>query len=187
MRLPTFLCWISLAAPGLAAGNLFTFLPYSITAIGRGLTQSDALASLTVQVQRYQDQCRNQDLGHPVLGAVLESQDDPEPFVETQTLTCERVLASPASLPTSLRIFPNPWRADRALVPSIHFDAVASGSSVTLFTASARFVKTVRAEGTSADWDLTNDAGQSVASGLYFYLLTDPDGRQVRGPVSVIR
>ncbi|MBI4375668.1 MAG: hypothetical protein HY549_04370 [Elusimicrobia bacterium] len=47
-----------------------------------------------------------------------------------------------------------------------------------------RWVRTIPAED---GWDLNNDAGQKVASGLYLYLGTDGLGRRARGVLAVIR
>ena len=41
--------------------------------------------------------------------------------------------------------------------------------------------------GTSASWDLANDKGDKVASGIYVYLITDGQGNKAKGKVAVIK
>lgn len=38
-----------------------------------------------------------------------------------------------------------------------------------------------------AQWALTNDRGQAVASGVYLYIITDPEGRSSRGKLAIMR
>ena len=56
-----------------------------------------------------------------------------------------------------------------------------------IFTVSGHKVKELSAPGGSMTWDLTNDNGRTVASGLYFYLITDSQGDKVRGKLAVIK
>ena len=87
-----------------------------------------------------------------------------------------------------VEVFPNPWRADRGWPVIINFTRMAPNSTVKIFTLSAHWVKTLSAAGGSTTWDLTNDAGQNVASGYYFYLITTPDDNQtVHGKLAIIR
>ncbi len=87
----------------------------------------------------------------------------------------------------SVRIFPNPWRADRGYTPLVTFDQLTPGATVKIFTVSGHFVKALPTSGSTATWDLTNDAGQNVASGLYFYLITNSGDQRLRGELTVIR
>jgi hypothetical protein len=86
----------------------------------------------------------------------------------------------------SARVYPNPWRAARG-DGDIVFDQLPANSTVKIFTVSSRWVKTLSAPGGSVSWDLTNDAGDKVASGLYFYLITDSQGNKTRGKFAIIR
>jgi peptidoglycan/xylan/chitin deacetylase (PgdA/CDA1 family) len=79
-----------------------------------------------------------------------------------------------------VKVSPNPWRAgDR----NITIGPLPPNSTVKVFTMSARLVKTLDASGV---WDLTNNTGESVASGFYIYLVTDGND-QKRGLIGVIR
>jgi hypothetical protein len=86
-----------------------------------------------------------------------------------------------------LRVFPNPWRADNATA-FITFDRIPTGSTVKLFTVSGRWVRSVHADSSGAFWDLRNDKGDKVASGVYLFTVTVPGTSDIgRGQVHVIR
>ena len=85
------------------------------------------------------------------------------------------------------RVSPNPWRSDRHGGVPITFDQLAPGSSVKIFTLSGRWVKTLSAPGGFVNWDRTNDDGSLVASGIYLYVFTSPQGDSTRGRLAVIR
>jgi hypothetical protein len=42
-------------------------------------------------------------------------------------------------------------------------------------------------DGSSVQWDLTNDKGDKVASGVFMYMATDAAGNKVKGKVAIIR
>ena len=77
--------------------------------------------------------------------------------------------------------------------PDITFDEVGGPATVKIFTISAHWVKTLTPIGTSVTWDLTNDSGDKVASGLYIYLITVGDtgyggsGQKVHGQIAIIK
>jgi len=87
----------------------------------------------------------------------------------------------------SVRVYPNPWRSDKHLGKSITFDALALNSTVKIFTISGHCIKTLPTSSSSIAWDLTNDSGDRVASGIYIYLITDSQGDKVKGKVAVIK
>ena len=88
----------------------------------------------------------------------------------------------------SVRVYPNPWRSDRAYAPYMYFDQIPAGSTVKIFTIAAQHVATVTADSNGkATWDLQNMSGDKVASGIYFFLVTDPEGNQTRGKLAIIR
>ena len=97
------------------------------------------------------------------------------------------VAARPGAVdPGGIRIFPNPWRADRHQAVPVTVDGLAPGSEVRLFTLSGRWVRSIFEAGGKALWDLTDASGGRVASGLYFYLITGT-GSQVHGTLAVIQ
>src|SRR4029077_9821652 len=72
-----------------------------------------------------------------------------------------------------LRVFPNPWRSDKHTGKSITFDHLPLGSVVKIFTVSGHLVRelTPGTDPTSVQWDVKNDSGDKVASGIYLYLI----------------
>jgi hypothetical protein len=62
-----------------------------------------------------------------------------------------------------------------------------AGSTVKIFTVSARLVATLQAPTGSITWPLTNDSDDRVASGIYLYLITDGQGNKTRGKFTLIR
>ncbi len=91
------------------------------------------------------------------------------------------------------RVYPNPWRKDKHATLNVTFDRLPLGSTVKIFTVSGHFVNTLTPTVDTATWDLTNDQGDKVASGIYIYLITTGDsgssgnGQRIRGKLGVIR
>jgi hypothetical protein len=89
----------------------------------------------------------------------------------------------------SPRAFPNPWRKDRhgAARPYVRFDHLTTNCVVRIFTTSGHLVRTLNASGDGIDWDLTNESGKKVASGIYIYMIKDEAGQIARGKLAVVR
>ncbi len=88
--------------------------------------------------------------------------------------------------PGSVRIRPNPFRGARGDT-AIVFDQLAPNSTVKIFTVSGRWIKTLLTSTDSVSWNLLNDSGDPVASGLYLALVTDNLGTKSRQTVVIIR
>ena len=88
----------------------------------------------------------------------------------------------------SMLVYPNPWRADRhgSGVPII-FDSVTADSTVKIFTMSGYLVRTLSPASGKASWDLKNDSGEMVASGIYLYSVADGHGNKLQGKLAIIR
>lgn len=102
--------------------------------------------------------------------------------------------APPAPLPSPVavdfsqtRVFPNPWRADRHAGAGVTIDGLPPSSEIRFFTLSGRWVRTVDAPAGRATWNLNDDAGRSVASGLYLYFVGAPGLERMRGTLIVVR
>ena len=95
--------------------------------------------------------------------------------------------AAPAAPGSGMRVYPNPWRADQHSGIDVTVDGLNPGSEVRFFTVSGRWVRTISTVNGAGKWDLTNDSGQRVASGLYFYLATDPAGGDQHGTLAIIQ
>jgi hypothetical protein len=89
---------------------------------------------------------------------------------------------------TGVKAFPNPWRSDKHATTSIKFDNMPAASVIKIFTVSAQEVKRLSADSNgSALWDRTNNSGESVASGVYIYLVIDPQGNHTSGKLAIIK
>ncbi len=89
---------------------------------------------------------------------------------------------------SGVKAFPNPWRSDKHANISIKFDNMPAASVIKIFTVSAHEVKQLSADSIgSALWDRTNESGESVASGVYIYLVIDPQGNQTSGKLAIIK
>ena len=87
---------------------------------------------------------------------------------------------------SSARVRPNPWKSTSGS-DHITFDQMTTNTTVKIFSASSRLVRTLSAPTGDVAWDLTNDSGDKVASGIYLYLITDTDGNKTKGKLAIIR
>ena len=67
------------------------------------------------------------------------------------------------------------------------FDGLVAGTTIKIFAVSGHKLKELHGDGPSIPWDLTNDSGDKVASGIYVYLVTDGQGDKVKGKLAVIK
>ncbi len=62
----------------------------------------------------------------------------------------------------------------------ITFNNLSGNSRVKIFTTSGHLAKDLGTVNGQVTWDLTNDSGDKVASGIYVYLITDSQGDKLR-------
>jgi hypothetical protein len=86
----------------------------------------------------------------------------------------------------NLRVYPNPWRQDKHAGLDITFAGAPAGATLKLFTVSGYFVRELE-NASPLLWDRRNSQGEPVASGLYLFVVTTPDGTQRTGKLAVIR
>jgi hypothetical protein len=86
---------------------------------------------------------------------------------------------------SAMSVYPNPWRADRHQAP-VHFKPAPANATLKIFSVSGHHVRTLHESAGEITWDLQNDSGQNVASGIYLYLMTSNDGEK-RGKLAVVR
>jgi hypothetical protein len=88
---------------------------------------------------------------------------------------------------THVKVYPNPWRKDKHAGKNVIFTNLPANCTIKVFTVSGHLVKDLgTASGTTA-WDLMNDGGDKVASGIYSYLIKDSEGNNVKGKFAVMR
>jgi len=88
---------------------------------------------------------------------------------------------------SGMRIYPRPWRADRHSAVPITFDQLTSDVTISIFTLSGHLVRKLNSAGGIATWDLNNDSGDRVASGIYLYVVKTSDGQSSRGQLAIIK
>jgi len=89
---------------------------------------------------------------------------------------------------SAIQVYPNPWRSDKHAGKPITFANLPVNSTVKIFTTSGHKVKELSAHSSGlSTWDLTNDSGDKVASGIYIYLITDSQGDKTKGKVAIIK
>ncbi len=93
----------------------------------------------------------------------------------------------------NVKVYPNPWEPgtggpqDSA---NVVFENLTDLATIKVFTLTGRLVKRIEkvaADGNAKFWDGTNDDGRKVASGVYYYLVTNPAGNVAHGRVAVVR
>jgi len=86
---------------------------------------------------------------------------------------------------TQSKVFPTPFRPKDGHNTMII--NAPDGSTVQIFTLSGDLVRELKVSGGGALWNVKNDAGQNIASGIYFFLVTDSQGNSHKGRIAVIR
>ncbi|MBI4424424.1 MAG: polysaccharide deacetylase family protein [Elusimicrobia bacterium] len=93
----------------------------------------------------------------------------------------------PPGSASRVRVFPNPWRADRHGSLPVTFSGLTPGSVVRLFTVSGRHLRSLSAPNGTAAWDLAERHGDGVSSGYVAFVATDAGGREWRGVLAVVK
>lgn len=90
---------------------------------------------------------------------------------------------------TTVLVYPNPFipsRGDTGVV----FGQLADGARVAIFSASGELVRRIEPDeivAQQAFWNGKNEAGKQVAGGVYFFVITAPDGSHRAGKIAVIQ
>jgi hypothetical protein len=86
-----------------------------------------------------------------------------------------------------VKVFPNPWRADQHAGHPITWNHLAYTTTIKVFTVAGQAVRTFTTTDSSQTWDLKNDSGEDVASGIYLYVVRNDQDEKIRGKLAVIR
>jgi hypothetical protein len=105
---------------------------------------------------------------------------------QTSAPASATVVLTPADL-SSARIHPNPWRSDIHGGQKVTFDQLTGNVTIKIFTTSGHLVTTLTSAGAPITWDLTNDSGDHVASGVYHVLVTNDMGQKTHTQLGIIR
>jgi kumamolisin len=82
--------------------------------------------------------------------------------------------------------YPNPWDTRKYTVRQVTIANVPDDATIKIFTISGFWVRNLTASNNNAVWDLTNDHGDRVASGLYFYLVKTAVAT-AKGEIAIIK
>ena len=82
--------------------------------------------------------------------------------------------------------YPNPWDTRKNTVRQVTIANLPDDATVKIFTLSGFWVTSLTPANGRAVWLLTNDHGDRVASGLYFYLVNSPVAK-ARGEIAIIK
>ena len=86
--------------------------------------------------------------------------------------------------------FPNPFKPNSGLGhTAVTFTALTSGAKLQIFNVAGEpvFDKEAAAGASTIIWNAVDDDGQDVASGIYYFLITDSAGQKKDGKIAVIR
>lgn len=114
-------------------------------------------------------------------------------FAESPVDSTQLVYLTPATPPASnleqVAVVPNPYKGSAEWdVPGqrqVHFINIPSGSTIRIYTSVGELLRVLTQNpgsspgGTTGElaWDLKNDDGRTVVSGIYLYTVSPPDGR----------
>jgi len=90
----------------------------------------------------------------------------------------------------SAHAFPNPFKPNSKVGHNeITFSGLTPDSKIQIYSAAGEPVREIRADssGHEIPWDAKDENGKKVASGVYFYLITDPSGGKKKGNLAIIR
>jgi len=88
----------------------------------------------------------------------------------------------------NILVYPNPWISAENIQTQMTFTHLPTGSSMKIYsTSSGRLIKTFYELPETLHWDLTDEAGENIASGIYFYMITDRKNNASHGKICVIR
>ncbi|MEE2709082.1 MAG: FlgD immunoglobulin-like domain containing protein [Gemmatimonadota bacterium] len=86
-------------------------------------------------------------------------------------------------------VYPNPFVPSKGSA-AVVFAQLADGAKISILTADGVLVKQIPSSQITAQqalWDGRNSSGQPVAGGIYFFVVTAPDGSHFTGKFAVIR
>ena len=115
-------------------------------------------------------------------------------FYESPVDSSEIVHLTPATPPASnleqVAVVPNPFKESAEWDPApnqrrVHFIHLPANSTVRIYTSAGELLRTLKQDPNSSpggttgelEWDLKNEQGNSVVSGIYLYSVHPPDGR----------
>jgi len=90
---------------------------------------------------------------------------------------------------TQINVFPIPWQASTGQTPQgIYFTNLQPGANIFIYNLAGEPVYRNKATAMIFSWDVRNNAGKAVSSGLYLYVIKDKNNKKIAsGKIIVIR
>jgi hypothetical protein len=93
---------------------------------------------------------------------------------------------------TELLIFPVPYKPGSNSMyggDGITFLGLSDGSNIKIFNVAGELVyeKTIQNADKKFLWDVRNNSGKKIASGVYVYYITTSDGKKLKGKLAIER
>lgn len=86
--------------------------------------------------------------------------------------------------------YPNPYKPNSSLGhTAINFSGLTAHAKVQILSAAGEpvFEATADSTGSIPAWSAVNNEGSKIATGVYFFLITDPTGDEKTGKLAIIR
>jgi len=96
--------------------------------------------------------------------------------------------AQPTDNLNSVIAYPNPVRTSIGN-DKVTFDNLTNNVNIKIFKINGAVVREIDATDTNGTvtWDLTNDSGEKLASGIYIYLISNELGQKTKSKIAIIR
>jgi len=131
-------------------------------------------------------------LGQSAAGTAQSSNYQSSAGLETPGVTADPVGAAAANL-SGAYVYPNPFKPNspgRFQADKITFKGLSADVTIRIFAITGKQVAELHKTDTAADdyeWDAVNGDGRKLASGVYLYLMTAPNGDKAKGRFAIIR
>ncbi len=84
------------------------------------------------------------------------------------------------------KTYPNPYKGN--YFSGITFDSLTEGSKIKIYTLSGQLIKEIEVSDEGmVFWDVKNEQGKKIASGIYIYLIVDEKGNKKTGKIAIIK
>jgi hypothetical protein len=105
----------------------------------------------------------------------------------------EVLKAQAATNLSEVYVYPSPYKPNspdsRFYADKITFKKLTGEATIKVFTITGELAATLKKTDSFDyyEWDATNDAGQKLASGVYIYFITTPNGEKAKGKFAIIK
>lgn len=156
---------------------------------GAGIAQG---SEARLAIARYDEQRRS----WIILPSTVDAANDTVTGLTGHLSKFALVLLTPKTNLDSVVVYPNPYKpnsgqayGDSLLGKGIVFSGLTERANIKIYTVAGELVRELDTTGVLALWDAKNGSGASVASGVYIYLISDPDNssHKAKGKLAIIK